>query len=100
MRFFKKIIIGSVLFISSLSLSFAFSDKAAASDSHGAVRMHRLYNPNSGEHFYTGDVSEKNGLITEGGTTRVLPGTRRVIPCFRFTGFTIQTPGIITIRWM
>ena len=66
MRFFKKIIIGSVLFISSLSLSFAFSDKAAASDSHGAVRMHRLYNPNSGEHFYTGDVSEKNGLITEG----------------------------------
>ena len=27
------------------------------------VDMHRLYNPNSGEHFYTGDVEEKDRLV-------------------------------------
>ena len=31
-----------------------------------SVEMHRLYNPNSGEHFYTGDVSEKNYLSSIG----------------------------------
>ncbi len=30
------------------------------------IAMHRLYNPNSGEHFYTGDVSEKNHLSSVG----------------------------------
>ena len=28
--------------------------------------MYRLYNPNSGEHFYTSDVSEKNHLVSLG----------------------------------
>lgn len=31
-----------------------------------AIEMHRLYNPNSGEHFYTGNLSEKDSLINEG----------------------------------
>ena len=31
-----------------------------------AVTMFRLYNPNSGEHFYTKDESEKAGLVKEG----------------------------------
>ncbi len=66
MRFLKKIILGSLLFISSLLLSFAISDTADAADSHGAVRMYRLYNPNSGEHFFTGNVSEKNNLVAIG----------------------------------
>lgn len=30
------------------------------------VAMFRLYNPNSGEHFYTGDVSEKEYLVSLG----------------------------------
>ena len=30
------------------------------------VSMHRLYNPNSGEHFYTADVNEKNNLVSVG----------------------------------
>ncbi|MBQ9277465.1 MAG: Ig-like domain-containing protein [Lachnospiraceae bacterium] len=30
------------------------------------VDMHRLYNPNSGEHFYTASVSEKNTLVAAG----------------------------------
>lgn len=28
--------------------------------------MHRLYNPNSGEHFYTGDINEKDSLVKYG----------------------------------
>ena len=28
--------------------------------------MYRLYNPNSGEHFYTGSVEEKDNLVTAG----------------------------------
>ena len=31
-----------------------------------AVTMYRLYNPNSGEHFYTKDESEKAGLVEKG----------------------------------
>ncbi len=32
----------------------------------GYLNMYRLYNPNSGEHFYTSDKSERNNLITLG----------------------------------
>ena len=28
--------------------------------------MHRLYNPNSGEHFYTASVKERDGLVSAG----------------------------------
>ncbi|EOH73486.1 GH25 family lysozyme [Enterococcus malodoratus] len=31
-----------------------------------SVQMYRLYNPNSGEHFYTQNVAEKNNLISKG----------------------------------
>ncbi|MGP1544220.1 MAG: GH25 family lysozyme [Candidatus Fimenecus sp.] len=30
------------------------------------IPLYRMYNPNSGEHFYTKDVNEKNFLISEG----------------------------------
>lgn len=30
------------------------------------VDMHRLYNPNSGEHFYTANVAEKDNLVAAG----------------------------------
>lgn len=30
------------------------------------LKMYRLYNPNSGEHFYTGYTSEKNHLVEVG----------------------------------
>lgn len=35
-------------------------------DSEGTIAMYRLYNPNSGEHFYTADEGEKNYLVTVG----------------------------------
>lgn len=45
--------------------------------SYGA--MQRLYNPNSGEHFYTGDVNERNHLVSIGwkdeGTAWYAPET-------------------------
>ena len=47
-----------------VALSFAtiaFSDEASA-----AQNMHRLYNPNSGEHFYTATNGEKNNLVKVG----------------------------------
>lgn len=32
----------------------------------GAITMYRLYNPNSGEHFYTADANERKALISYG----------------------------------
>ena len=43
-----------------LSATIAFADSAEAAD------MHRLYNPNSGEHFYTAATNEKNHLTKIG----------------------------------
>ena len=39
---------------------------AMAADSGGAVEMQRLYNPNSGEHFYTGNTNERDHLVKVG----------------------------------
>lgn len=35
-------------------------------NSSSAVVMYRLYNPNSGEHFYTGNLGERDNLINAG----------------------------------
>lgn len=32
----------------------------------GSIEMYRKYNPNSGEHFYTSQVNEKNNLVSLG----------------------------------
>ena len=39
---------------------------ALAADSGGAVEMQRLYNPNSGEHFYTANTNERDHLVQVG----------------------------------
>lgn len=31
-----------------------------------SIQMYRVYNPNSGEHFYTHNVAEKNNLVSKG----------------------------------
>lgn len=47
-----------------LSLSSTTSPEISSSGSASTVEiMYRLYNPNSGEHFYTKDAKEKNDLI-------------------------------------
>ncbi|MGM0112115.1 MucBP domain-containing protein [Enterococcus sp. DIV0187] len=43
-------------------LSLAFFGTVAFADKASAAEMHRLYNPNSGEHFYTANTNEKNHL--------------------------------------
>lgn len=46
------------------------AEKVRAEGKGGAVgktiEMYRLYNPNSGEHFYTGDVIERDNVIAAG----------------------------------
>ena len=37
-----------------------------APDNTDTVNMYRLYNPNSGEHFYTANAGERNHLISIG----------------------------------
>ncbi|MBQ9549262.1 MAG: InlB B-repeat-containing protein, partial [Lachnospiraceae bacterium] len=46
--------------------SYSEEDAPKDEDPDVAVEMHRLYNPNSGEHFFTGNVVEKDFLITLG----------------------------------
>lgn len=58
---------------------------AMAKDS-GAVRMQRLYNPKSGEHFYTANTNERDHLVNLGwsyeGVGWVAPSKSR-IPVYR-----------------
>ncbi|MCH3961885.1 MAG: glucosaminidase domain-containing protein [Solobacterium sp.] len=42
------------------------ADGSGIHDLSSAEDMYRLYNPNSGEHFYTADVNEKNNLSNIG----------------------------------
>ncbi|MBQ6134321.1 MAG: hypothetical protein IJI65_09230 [Lachnospiraceae bacterium] len=59
----------------SMTLSFAmaactipalWAKADGATGASNGVTMYRLYNPNSGEHFYTKDESEKNNLVKAG----------------------------------
>lgn len=55
--------------------------------SNESVAMYRLYNPNSGEHFYTANVSEKNHLAAIGwnyeGIGWYAPTSKSGIPVYR-----------------
>ena len=53
--------------------------------------VYRLYNPNSGEHFYTASADERDGLVEAGWTyeygcefTAPLAGTDDALPVYRF----------------
>ena len=48
------------------SNTFEYNEPMDGAYPKHTVEMHRLYNPNSGEHFYTGNLSEKDSLINEG----------------------------------
>lgn len=56
----KSFLCGLGLVVGFSFATLAFADSASAAD------MHRLYNPNSGEHFYTANVGEKNNLVRVG----------------------------------
>lgn len=57
MRKLLSLIFATLLFA---TVSIALADSVEAAD------MHRLYNPNSGEHFYTANTNEKNHLTKVG----------------------------------
>ena len=59
-----------------LSATMAFTMAAAVlppdavkAESEGRVTMYRLYNPNSGEHFYTSNSIERDNLASAGWTS-------------------------------
>lgn len=49
-----------------LALIFSFFSMTVFADEAQAADMYRLYNKNSGEHFYTADSNEKNHLVKVG----------------------------------
>ena len=60
----KKIIV----LMASLMMLIAFPVHTSAQEDEAlySIEMHRLYNPNSGEHFYTGSIEEKDFLVKAG----------------------------------
>lgn len=61
----KKI---TILFTSLLFTLTLFSPVTVTAEETIYTAMYRLYNPNSGEHFYTADVNERNNLVDVGWT--------------------------------
>lgn len=53
-------------FFLAIIISFVISFASFAADSNEKEYLNRLYNPNSGEHFYTADFSERNHLVSLG----------------------------------
>ena len=49
-----------------ISFEAVAADNSQSINSDGTVNMYRLYNPNSGEHFYTASTAEKNHLVSVG----------------------------------
>lgn len=59
----KKKTIQTLVAVPFALTAFAFTTQANAQET---VDMHRLYNPNSGEHFYTANTAEKDHLVKVG----------------------------------
>ena len=59
------LLLGLTLGFTAISCSLPFS-RAAAAEEISKVTMYRLYNPNSGEHFYTCNEGEKTNLVNFG----------------------------------
>ncbi len=61
-----RVIVGMMLAFAAmlLTLAPASADTSSYDDSH--VNMYRLYNPNSGEHFYTSSLYEAQSVATAG----------------------------------
>lgn len=59
----KKKMIQTLVALPFALAAFAFTTQANAQET---VDMHRLYNPNSGEHFYTANTAEKDHLVKVG----------------------------------
>lgn len=80
----KKKMIQTLVALPFALAAFAFTTQANAQET---VDMYRLYNPNSGEHFYTADSAEKNHLVNVGwkyeGVGWLAPKERNNFAVFR-----------------
>lgn len=115
MRIFKinrtNSIIAVLLIVMALVLAGGIVPKAHAFDM-GAVKMHRLYNPNSGEHFYTADSKERDSLTRVGwryeGVGWIAPSNSKT-PVYRlynpyagdhhYTTDVLERNSLITAGW-
>lgn len=62
----RKRIWATILSTATVLLAFAMMPVSALAESVGAVSMYRLYNPNTGEHFYTAATAERDTLSSVG----------------------------------
>lgn len=75
----KRFLVASLAVLCGLGLTAIAvpATEVHAQNSDDAVAMNRLYNPNSGEHFYTGNTTERDYLVSIGwnfeGTGWVAP---------------------------
>lgn len=80
----KKKMIQTLVALPFALAAFAFTTQANAQET---VDMHRLYNPNSGEHFYTADSAEKAHLVKVGwkyeGVGWLAPKAENDYPVYR-----------------
>lgn len=61
-----KLFLASIIALFGVMLVFAFVPTAAFASASATQSMHRLYNPNSGEHFYTASDVERDHLVSVG----------------------------------
>lgn len=57
---------GSAMYSGTYGIADIIAESSTSLTSLKSESMHRLYNPNSGEHFYSGDINEKNHLSSIG----------------------------------
>ena len=74
--------------MASLMMLIAFPVHTSAQEDEAlySIEMHRLYNPNSGEHFYTGSIEEKDFLVKAGWRYEGIAwysDTKKTIPVYR-----------------
>lgn len=82
----KKRLLLSMILFSGLALFFTSNDAQAAS-----LTLFRVYNPNSGEHFYTKDSNERNYLIKVGWHDE---GTAWDTPTSGITVYRLYNPNV------
>ncbi|MDO4623649.1 MAG: hypothetical protein Q4B22_11930 [Eubacteriales bacterium] len=62
----KRKVISLILAAVITVTGWSMGTRTAEADSADTVSMYRMYNPNSGEHFYTGNEGEKESLLNAG----------------------------------
>jgi len=62
----RRRIWGALAFVAVVLAAFIVLAAPAPALAAGTSTMYRLYNPNSGEHFYTANSSERDNVVRAG----------------------------------